>query len=774
MTGTTRRPAEAGAELLEALRRAGVERRRRLRAGPGALLLRRLALPRAAPGRRPAPAPGRDRRRRSRSAGSLGVPLTARGAGTSIAGNAVGPGRRRRHQPAPGTACSTSTPRRARRSSSPASSRRRCRRAARPHGLRFGPDPSTHNRCTIGGMIGNNACGSRALGYGRTSDNVVGLDVVTGSGARLRLGPAAGRADASRADACSPRCAASSTPTSATIRTELGRFGRQVSGYSLEHLLPERGFDVARALVGSEGTLALVLGRHRARWSPTRRTAVPGRARLPLDGRRRRRDPGAAAAPAHRRRGAGLPHRAAAARRARRRRPRPAARRGLADRRARRRRRRRGGRHAPCAWSPTPARWTPSSSPTPPQAAAIWRIREDGAGPRRRAPATGAPRTPAGRTPPSRVERLGAYLREFEDAARRSTACRACPTGTSATAACTCASTSRSAAGPSPPTAAAPPTAPSSRTPPGWWPATAGRCPASTATAGPAASCCRTMYSAAAIALFERVKGAVRPRRPAQPRRARAPGPAGRGRAGRRRRAAAGRAWRWPTAHDGGDFSAAVHRCTGVGKCRADLPATGGVMCPSYPATREEKDSTRGRARVLQEMLAPGGPVHDWRSPEVHDALDLCLSCKGCSRDCPTGVDMATYKAEVLHQTYRRRLRPALALHARAAAALGRPGRAGAARWSTPCWRSRLGGRLAKWSAGVDQRRDAAAVRPRDLPAAVGRPAPAAGGPAARRWRCGWTRSPTTSPRRWRWRPCGCWRPPATACRSRPTTPAAR
>jgi Fe-S oxidoreductase len=57
-------------------------------------------------------------------------------------------------------------------------------------------------------------------------------------------------------------------------------------------------------------------------------------------------------------------------------------------------------------------------------------------------------------------------------------------------------------------------------------------------------------------------------------------------------------------------------------------------------------------------MLAPGGPVKDWRSPEVHDALDLCLSCKGCSRDCPTGVDMASYKAEVLHQSYRRRLRP--------------------------------------------------------------------------------------------------------------------
>jgi Fe-S oxidoreductase len=108
---------------------------------------------------------------------------------------------------------------------------------------------------------------------------------------------------------------------------------------------------------------------------------------------------------------------------------------------------------------------------------------------------------------------------------------------------------------------------------------------------------------------------------------------------------------------------------------------------------------------VLQEMLAPGGPVRDWRSPEVHDALDLCLSCKGCSRDCPTGVDMASYKAEVLHQSYRRRLRP------RAHYTLGRlPMWADLAartpRLVNAVLTSRLGGRLAKWSAGMDQRRE--------------------------------------------------------------------
>jgi Fe-S oxidoreductase len=109
---------------------------------------------------------------------------------------------------------------------------------------------------------------------------------------------------------------------------------------------------------------------------------------------------------------------------------------------------------------------------------------------------------------------------------------------------------------------------------------------------------------------------------------------------------------------DDGDLTTAVHRCVGVARCRADSSGTGGFMCPSYLATRDEKDSTRGRARVLQDMangtLISGG----WRSPEVRDSLDLCLSCKACSADCPAGVDMARYKSEVTYRAYRRRLRP--------------------------------------------------------------------------------------------------------------------
>ncbi len=108
---------------------------------------------------------------------------------------------------------------------------------------------------------------------------------------------------------------------------------------------------------------------------------------------------------------------------------------------------------------------------------------------------------------------------------------------------------------------------------------------------------------------------------------------------------------------DRGEFARAMRRCVGVGKCRRNEGP--GVMCPSYMVTQEEKHSTRGRARMLFEMVNGEVITDGWRSEEVRDSLDLCLSCKGCRSDCPVNVDMATYKAEFLHHHYQGRLRPA-------------------------------------------------------------------------------------------------------------------
>jgi FAD/FMN-containing dehydrogenase/Fe-S oxidoreductase len=108
-------------------------------------------------------------------------------------------------------------------------------------------------------------------------------------------------------------------------------------------------------------------------------------------------------------------------------------------------------------------------------------------------------------------------------------------------------------------------------------------------------------------------------------------------------------------ADDSGSLQHAAERCVGVGRCRRDDT---GVMCPSYRATRDEKHSTRGRAKLLVELFQGEVTKRTWRNKEVREALDLCLACKGCAVDCPTHVDMATYKAEFLAHHYQRRLRP--------------------------------------------------------------------------------------------------------------------
>ncbi|RZU32006.1 FAD-binding and (Fe-S)-binding domain-containing protein [Blastococcus saxobsidens] len=652
----------------------------------------------------------------------LGVPLTARGAGTSIAGNAVGTGvvldtsryLHRVHSVDAGARTATIDP---------GVVQAALQTAARPHGLRFGPDPSTHNRCTVGGMIGNNACGSRALGYGRTSDNVVGLDVVTGSGERLTLGGSAA------AGGVLEDLRTLVAGELATLRTEFGRFGRQVSGYSLEHLLPERGFDVARALVGSEGTLAVVLGAtvRLVTDAPVRGLVVLG---YPSMADAADATPGL------------LPHE-------------PTAVEGLDQRIVQRL------RDVPAATVPelprgdgwliveltgdtvaevqAKARGVLADSGAldslvvtdPAQAAAIWRIREDGAGLAART-SDGRPAHAGWEDAAVPVERLGDYLRGFEallDGHRLQgvpyghfgDGCVHVridfPLGTGDDG-------GRSAYRAFVEDAA--------RLVAGYGGSLSGEHGDGRARS----ALLPLMYSPAALSLFERVKGLFDPADVLNPgvlvrpvpveddiRMAAAP------RVTSGTRPTLALAYR----HDGGDFSAAVHRCTGVGKCRADLQSTGAVMCPSWPATREEKDTTRGRARVLQEMLAPGGPVTDWRSPEVHDALDLCLSCKGCSSDCPTGVDMASYKAEVLHQSYRRRLRP-MSHYTLGRLPFWADLAARAPKLVNAVLASRLGGRLAKWGAGMDPRREVPPFAPRTFRqewAARTAPAPAGGRPVA-------------------------------------------
>ena len=625
-----------------------------------------------------------------------GVPVTSRGGGTSIAGNAVGSGvvldfsrhlnrvlsvdpEARIAVVEPGAILDAITA------------------AAAGYGLRFGPDPSTHSRASIGGAIGNNACGSRALRYGRTADNVVSLDLLTAAGERMT----ARRMGRDGLAAAGPAGAALHALVGAhlgLIRTEFGRFTRQVSGYSLEHLLPENGADLAKFLVGTEGTLVMVTGATVALvpspkavalavlgypGMPEAAEAVPGLlphqpvamegmdARLVGVFRARRGD---AAVPALPRGDSWLFVETAGETEAE---ARAAAGRLIAD--------------AGCL---------DSLVVTGAQARALWRVREDGAGLGSRT-AADTPAWPGWEDAAVPPEHLAAYLRDFAGLMtehgldglsyghfgdgcvhiridfpfssapgryRRFVVAAAQLVGKYG-----------------------------------------GSMSGEHGDGRARGELLPAMYSPEAIGTMAAVKAIFDPGNVFNPGVLVDPAPLDADlRVPLARPLSRGLGFAYP--HDGGDLSTAVHRCVGVGKCRADTTAVkgagevgGGVMCPSYLATRDEKDSTRGRARVLQE-LANGTLVKGFAAAEVAESLDLCLSCKGCSSDCPAGVDMATYKAEVLYQRYRRRLRPPahyslgwLPRWARLAARA--PGLANAA-LRTPGL-----ARLAKRAGGIDSRR---------------------------------------------------------------------
>ncbi|HET9731532.1 MAG TPA: FAD-binding and (Fe-S)-binding domain-containing protein [Acidimicrobiales bacterium] len=165
---------------------------------------------------------------------------------------------------------------------------------------------------------------------------------------------------------------------------------------------------------------------------------------------------------------------------------------------------------------------------------------------------------------------------------------------------------------------------------------------------------------------------------------------------------------------DGGDFAHATLRCVGVGKCR--VPDAQETMCPSFQVTREEAYSTRGRARLLWEMLRGEVITDGWASKEVFEALDLCLACKGCTNDCPVNVDIPTYKAEFLYHHYqspgRRRPRYAYAFGFidQAARVAGRFPELANFATSAPGL-----SRLVKWVGGIDRRRQMPSFAPMSL-----------------------------------------------------------
>ena len=639
------------------------------------------------------------------AARAVGLPVTTRGAGTSCAGNAVGPGLildTSRHlnriigiDPEARTAVVE-----------PGVVQASLQVAAAPYGLRFGPDPSTHTRCTVGGMIGNNACGPRALGYGKTADNVVALDVITGSGERLVLDDSPGVDHAPSLDALRSVVAANL----ATIRTEFGRFGRQISGYSLEHLLPEHGFDVARFLAGSEGTLAVIVG------ATVRLVADPPHKIMIALGYPTMADAGEATP-------AVLPHL-------------PSAVEGLDRRIVDVVRRTRGESAVPPlprgdGWlfvelvgdDEADLRRRASAVvgdaqaleclviTEPAQALALWKIREDGAG--LAGVSLARPAYPGWEDAAVPPDALGRYLRDF-DALLDDHGLDGLPYGHFGDG---CVHVRIDF----------PLTEPGGRAAYRTFVEQAAKLVASYGGSmsgehgdGRARSALLpAMYSPAALDLFGQVKACFDPDNLLNPGVLADPRPVD---ADLRTDAVVGRM---------GRFAAEVHRCTGVGKCLANNTPGLGVMCPSYLATRQEQDSTRGRARVLQEMINGEVIQLGWRSPEVHRALDLCLSCKGCARDCPTGIDMAAYKAEVLDHTYRGRLRP------RSHYALG-----WLPRWSRMLTRvpalARLVNlvtgtpglrRLVRWTAGVDQRRRLPRFAERPAVARVGLTAGATGQP---------------------------------------------
>jgi len=532
------------------------------------------------------------------------------------------------------------------------------REAAKEHGLTFAPDPSTHNHCTMGGMIGNNSCGVHSVMGGKTADNVEELEILTYDGLRLRVGKTSEQEVAeiiteggSRGEIYR-KLKALRDEYADLIRVRYPDIPRRISGYNLNYLLPENGFDVAKALVGSECTCVMVLE------ATLRLVDYPSKRSLLVLGYE---DVYSAAdhvmeAMAHKPIGLeGLDDRLIEDMKALGLHPEDlkllpegggwllvefgADTKEEADEKAR-------GLMEELKKSENPPSMKLFDDEN--QEKMIWKVRESGLGATAHVPnkkITWEGWEDAA-VPP---EKLGNYLRDFRKLLERfgyegdlyghfGQGCVHTRTDYDLetydgiqkfrsfieSAAELVISYGGSLSGEH-----------GDGQSRGWL--------------------LPKMFGAELVESFRQFKSIWDPAWKMNPgKKVDAHDVVENLRLGANYRPAHHEThFKFPK--DIGDFTRVSLRCVGVGECRR---MEKGTMCPSYRATHEEEHSTRGRARLLWEMLQ-GEVIKDgWKSEEVKDALDLCLACKGCKGECPVSVDMATHKAEFLSHYYKGRLRP--------------------------------------------------------------------------------------------------------------------
>ncbi len=534
----------------------------------------------------------------------------------------------------------------------------RLRNAAEQHHLTFGPDPATHDRCTLGGMIGNNSCGVHSVMAGKTDDNIEKLEILTYDGLRMKVGQTSESeiekivAEGGRRSDIYAGLTRLRDAYSDLIRKRYPNIPRRVSGYNLNYLLPENGFHVARALVGSEGTCVTVLEAScRLVESPPERVllviAYPDifqcADRVPeimahhpigLEGidellvefsrRRQLNREGLALLPPGR--GWLLAEFGADT---------------IAEAEAQARALMHSLSHG--AKPPFMRLFTDKR-----QARQVWDVRESALGATSHVP--GEPPgwegwEDAAVTP----EKLGSYLRDLHTLMQgygyRSAlyghfghACVHMRINFDLESAHGIAKYRKFVEEAADLVISY-----------------GGSLSGEHGDGQSRAELLPKMFGPELVQAFREFKALWDPDWKMNPGKVVEPYKLDEN----LRLGADYKPWQ-PQTHfqfpeDHGSLASATLRCVGVGKCRRD---EGGVMCPSFRVTREEEHSTRGRAHLLWEMTK-GDIIKDgWRDQHVKDSLDLCLACKGCKSDCPVGVDVATYKAEFLSHHYKERLRP--------------------------------------------------------------------------------------------------------------------